>query len=107
MAGNTFGTLLRVTTYGESHGGAVGVVIDGFPAGFVLDLKKIQDELNLRRPGQKNVIGTKRDEKDTLKPLSGFYVGSLAPPPRCLISPLNLNENLRLTSTKEPDSKAR
>jgi len=51
MAANTFGELFRVTTFGESHGKAIGGIIDGCPAGIELDLDKVQEELNRRKPG--------------------------------------------------------
>ena len=51
MAGNTYGTVFRVTTFGESHGEGLGVIIDGCPAGTDIDIQKIQDALDRRRPG--------------------------------------------------------
>ena len=60
---NTFGKLFTVTTYGESHGAAVGGVVDGMPAGIDIDLDFIQAELSRRRPGQ-NKITTSRNEAD-------------------------------------------
>lgn len=72
MSGNTFGTLFRITTWGESHGSAVGVVIDGCPAGIPLDEADIQKELNRRRPGQSNVT-TPRKEEDKAEILSGVF----------------------------------
>jgi chorismate synthase len=74
MSGNTFGTLFRITTWGESHGSAVGVVIDGCPAGIPLDEADIQKELNRRRPGQSNVT-TPRKEEDKAEILSGVFSG--------------------------------
>jgi len=68
MSGNTFGELFRITTWGESHGPAVGVVIDGCPAGLVLDEFDIQKELDRRRPGQSNIT-TPRKEEDK----AGYY----------------------------------
>ena len=65
MAGNSFGQLLRLTTFGESHGAAVGGILDGCPAGLLLDLDFIQGELNRRRPGQSDVVSL-RNEKDEL-----------------------------------------
>ena len=52
MAGNSFGQLFRITTFGESHGVAIGVILDGCPAGLPIDLEFIQSELDKRRPGQ-------------------------------------------------------
>lgn len=74
MAGNTFGEIFRVTTYGESHGRAVGGVIDGCPPGIALRDDEIQQELNRRRPGQSQYT-TPRDEKDRVELLSGVFEG--------------------------------
>ncbi len=74
MPGNTFGTVLRVTTFGESHGRAVGVVVDGFPADFPLDLAAIQHEMDRRRPGQSKLV-TQRKEGDTIELFSGVFEG--------------------------------
>ncbi|MCX9025166.1 MAG: chorismate synthase [Candidatus Methanoperedens sp.] len=74
MAGNTFGTLFRITTWGESHGPGVGVVIDGCPAGIALDETDIQKELNRRRPGQSDIT-TQRKEEDKAEILSGVFSG--------------------------------
>lgn len=71
MAGNTWGTHFRVTTYGESHGGAVGAIIDGCPAGVPVKLEDIQTELDRRRPGQSRLT-TQRKETDTVQVLSGI-----------------------------------
>ncbi|WP_461534056.1 chorismate synthase [Sinomicrobium sp.] len=74
MAGNTFGTLFRLTTFGESHGTALGGVIDGCPAGLELDTEKIQYELNRRKPGQSAIV-TQRKEPDEFRILSGVFEG--------------------------------
>jgi len=74
MSGNTFGTLFRITTWGESHGPAVGVVVDGCPAGLLLDESDIQKELNRRRPGQSGIT-TPRKEEDRAQILSGVFSG--------------------------------
>ncbi|MCZ7382315.1 MAG: chorismate synthase [Candidatus Methanoperedens sp.] len=74
MSGNTFGTLFRITTWGESHGPGVGVVIDGCPAGIALDETDIQKELNRRRPGQSDIT-TQRKEEDKAEILSGVFSG--------------------------------
>lgn len=71
---NSFGKIFRVTTFGESHGTAIGGVIDGMPAGIPIDIDKIQYELNRRRPGQSSIV-TARDEKDRVQILSGLYEG--------------------------------
>jgi chorismate synthase len=72
MPGNTFGTLFRITTWGESHGRAVGVIVDGCPAGLSLALEDIQKELDRRRPGQSKV-STQRKEEDSVEILSGIF----------------------------------
>ncbi len=74
MAGNSFGEIFCITTFGESHGKAIGVVIDGCPAGLELDLNFIQQELDRRKPGQ-SVITTQRKESDTFEILSGIFEG--------------------------------
>jgi chorismate synthase len=72
--GSTFGTLFRIATWGESHGGSVGVVVDGCPAGLPLSEADIQQELDRRRPGQSDIT-TPRKEPDTVEILSGLYEG--------------------------------
>lgn len=74
MAGNTFGSLFRLTTFGESHGTAIGGVIDGCPSGLELDVETIQNELNRRKPGQSAIV-TQRKEPDTVAFLSGIFEG--------------------------------
>src|SRR5205814_5826336 len=71
---NTFGQLFRVTTFGESHGGGVGVVIDGCPPNIELSEARIQRELDRRRPGQSE-IATQRKEEDRCEILSGVFGG--------------------------------
>ncbi len=71
---NTFGNIFTLTTYGESHGAAVGGVIDGYPAGIEIDLEFIQHELNRRRPGQSHIT-TSRNEQDQVELLSGVFEG--------------------------------
>jgi chorismate synthase len=74
MSANTFGTIFRLTTFGESHGTALGGIIDGCPAGLVIDLEFIQNELNRRRPGQSEMTSP-RNESDTIEILSGVFEG--------------------------------
>ena len=74
MAGNSFGELFRVTTFGESHGGGVGVVVDGCPAGIALDVDDIQRELDRRKPGQ-SALTTPRKEADEITMYSGVFDG--------------------------------
>jgi len=74
MAGNSFGNIFKLTTFGESHGKAIGGVIDGCPSGIKLDLEAIQSELNRRKPGQSAIV-TQRKEPDTVQFLSGIFEG--------------------------------
>lgn len=89
MAGSSYGTLFRVTTFGESHGAAIGGVIDGVPANVELDLVKIQAELDKRKPGQSAIV-TQRKESDTVQFLSGIFEGKTTGSP---IGFIILNEN--------------
>lgn len=84
MSGNTFGTLFRVTTWGESHGYGVGVVIDGCPAGLELDEADIQKELDRRRPGQSDIT-TPRKEEDKAEILSGVFEGKTTGAPISIV----------------------
>ena len=72
--GNRIGNIFSLTSFGESHGAAIGGVIDGMPAGVKIDLDEVQKELNRRRPGQSSIV-TARDEKDKVKILSGVFDG--------------------------------
>ena len=96
---NSFGQLLRLTTFGESHGVAVGGVVDGFPAGVVIDESFIRGEMQRRRPGQ-SAITTQRDEQDEVKFLSGIFEGRSTGTPIAFVI-VNVNnrsgdyENLR------------
>jgi chorismate synthase len=74
MAGNTFGSTFKITTFGESHGKAIGVTIDGCPAGLAIDEEYVQLELDRRRPGQSKIV-TQRNESDTAQILSGVFEG--------------------------------
>ncbi|NJW53389.1 chorismate synthase [Salinimicrobium oceani] len=74
MAGNSFGKLFKLTTFGESHGEAIGGIIDGCPAGLELDVEKVQQEMQRRKPGQSAIV-TQRKEPDTVKFLSGLFEG--------------------------------
>ena len=74
MAGNSFGEMFRITTFGESHGTAIGGVIDGCPAGIHLDMIAIQNEMSRRKPGQSDIV-TQRKEPDTVQFLSGIFEG--------------------------------
>lgn len=74
MAGNTFGKVWQIMSFGESHGKGIGVVIDGCPAGLIIDKSYIEFELNRRRPGQSDIV-TQRNETDTCEVLSGVMDG--------------------------------
>ena len=74
MAGNTFGKIFKLTTFGESHGKAIGGIIDGCPAGVYVDFDKIQYEMDRRKPGQSKIV-TQRKEPDTVEFLSGIFEG--------------------------------
>ena len=74
MPGNSFGKIFKLTTFGESHGVAIGGIIDGCPAGVEIDLKLVQQDLDRRRPGQSAIV-TQRKEPDTVEFLSGIFEG--------------------------------
>ncbi len=84
MPGNTFGRLFRITTWGESHGKAVGVVLDGCPAGLEISEEEIQVELDRRRPGQSSIT-TQRKEPDKVEILSGVFEGKTTGTPISMI----------------------
>ena len=84
VAGNSFGQLFRITTFGESHGTAIGVVIDGCPSGMKLDMDFLQAELNRRRPGQSSIT-TQRKEGDEVEVLSGIFQGKTIGTPLAMI----------------------
>ena len=91
MAGNTFGTLLKLSTFGESHGAAIGGSLDGVPAGLELDLDTIQLALDRRKPGQSRIT-TQRKESDTVQFLSGIFEGKTTGTPIGFLIP---NEDQR------------
>ncbi|MCW3128090.1 MAG: chorismate synthase [Bacteroidetes bacterium] len=86
MAGNSFGEVFRITTFGESHGSAIGVVIDGCPAGLEIDLAFMQSEMDRRKPGQ-SAITTQRKESDTFQIISGVYEGKTIGSPIAILIP--------------------
>lgn len=91
MAGNSFGDLFRISTFGESHGKAIGVIIDGCPSLVDIDEEFIQSELDKRRPGQSKIT-TQRKESDTAQILSGTFEGKSTGTPIAIIIP---NEDQR------------
>lgn len=84
MSGNRFGTLFCMSTFGESHGPAVGVIVDGCPAGIPISVTDIQRELDRRRPGQ-SALTTARNEPDRVEILSGIFEGSTTGAPVCMM----------------------
>jgi chorismate synthase len=91
MAGNSFGAIFRVTTFGESHGEMIGVVIDGCPAGLELDLDFVQLQLDRRKPGQSKIT-TQRKESDKARFVSGVFEGKTTGAP---LTALIMNEDQR------------
>ena len=91
MAGNSFGDVFRITTFGESHGEAIGVIIDGCPPNIAIDEAFIQSELDKRRPGQSKIT-TQRKESDTAQVLSGVFEGKSTGTPLAMVIP---NEDQR------------
>ncbi|MBN8684196.1 MAG: chorismate synthase [Chitinophagales bacterium] len=91
MPGSSFGTIFKVSTFGESHGKAIGCIVDGCPAGLDFDLDFIQQELDRRRPGQSAIV-TQRKESDTVQVLSGVFEGKTTGTPIAMIIP---NEDQR------------
>ncbi len=85
MSGNSFGQIFKITTCGESHGGAVGVIIDGAPAGIKITVEEIQQELDRRKPGQ-SAITTPRSEADLIHALSGIFEGKTTGTPILLMA---------------------
>jgi chorismate synthase len=90
MAGNSYGTLFRVTTFGESHGEALGGIIDGCPSGIEINLEAIQLEMSRRKPGQSAIV-TQRKEPDDVQFLSGIFEGKTTGTPIGFIIP-NTNQ---------------
>ena len=101
--GNTFGTLFRVTTWGESHGGAIGAVVDGCPSLLPLSEADIQPDLDRRAPGQSRLV-TQRKESDTVRILSGVFEGRTLGTPIGLVIP---NEDSRSADYSEVAQKYR
>lgn len=84
MAGNTFGQLFRVTAFGESHGGAVGCVVDGCPSKLSISINDIQKDLDRRRPGQSSITSPRKEE-DKIEILSGVFEGKTTGTPILLL----------------------
>lgn len=91
MAGNTFGKVFTLTTFGESHGEAIGGIIDGCPSGLDVVVEEIQNQLDRRKPGQSKIT-TQRKESDTVQLLSGIFEGKTTGAPIGFIIP---NTNVR------------
>lgn len=94
MSGSSFGKLFQVTTFGESHGEALGVTIDGLPSGFPLNLEALQHDMDRRAPGQSSLT-TPRKEQDRIELLSGFFEGKTTGAPLTLL--------IRNTNTRSQD----
>lgn len=88
MAGSTFGKLLQLTTFGESHGAAIGGILDGFPSDFEIDVAAIQQQLDRRKPGQSKIT-TQRKEADTISFLSGIFENKTTGTPIAFLIPNN------------------
>ena len=84
MSGNSFGTIFKVTTFGESHGVAMGAIIDGCPPNIEISEKDIQKELDKRKPGQSAYV-TQRNESDAVEILSGVFEGKTTGTPIGLV----------------------
>ena len=95
MSGNTFGKLLQITTFGESHGLSIGGILDGLPAGLTIDLEQVQNELDRRRPGSSEIT-TPRNEKDLVEFFSGLIINESDN------DPSNKSENQLFISTGTP-----
>ena len=81
---NTLGTFFKITSFGESHGNLIGIIVDGTPAGFELDLELVQQELDMRKPGQSSLT-TPRMEEDKVKIVSGIFNKKTTGAPICMI----------------------
>jgi chorismate synthase len=101
--GNTFGTLFRLTTFGESHGGAIGAIVDGCPSQLPLGEADLQPDLDRRAPGQSHLV-TQRKESDTVRILSGVFEGMTLGTPIGLLIP---NEDARSGDYAEVAAKYR
>lgn len=100
MAGSTFGNIFKITTWGESHGKGVGVVVDGCPAGLSLCEEDIQKFLNRRKPGQSKFT-TPRKEDDSVEILSGVFEGKTTGTPISLVV-YNKTSSPRITVKLHP-----
>lgn len=100
MAGNSFGVLFRISTFGESHGTAIGAVIDGCPAGLVIDERFIASEMQRRRPGQSSITTT-RNEEDKVEFLSGIFLGKTTGAPLAFVIANKDNQSKDYSSLKD------
>ena len=85
MAGNSFGEVFKVTTFGESHGEGLGCIIDGCPAGIDFDFNLLQNEMDRRKPGVKGASVTARKEDDKAEVLSGIFEGKTTGTPIAIL----------------------
>lgn len=97
MSGNTFGKLFTVTTFGESHGPAIGCIVDGCPPGLALSEADLQNDLDRRKPGKTRFV-TQRKEADEVKILSGVFEGKTTGTPIGMLIE-NVDQRSRITAT--------
>ena len=100
MAGNSFGTLFKLSSFGESHGTAIGGMIDGCPSGLTIDLDAVQHQLDRRKPGQSSIT-TARKESDTVQFLSGIFEGKSTGTPIGFIIPNQDQQSSDYSSLKD------
>lgn len=100
MSGNTFGKIFKLTTFGESHGEAIGGIIDGCPAGIELDFEAVKNEMQRRKPGQSSIV-TQRKEEDEVQFLSGIFEGKTTGTPIGFIIPNTNQKSQDYTDIKE------
>jgi chorismate synthase len=100
MSGNTFGKIFKLTTFGESHGEAIGGIIDGCPSGIELDFEAIKNEMQRRKPGQSSIV-TQRKEEDEVQFLSGIFEGKTTGTPIGFIIPNTNQKSQDYTDIKE------
>ena len=97
---NSFGKIYKISTFGESHGEAIGIIIDGCPAGLKIETSEIQKELDRRKPGQSKIT-SQRKESDEIKFLSGIFEGKTTGMPIGLfITNKDQNKDNQTTTTK-------
>ena len=104
MAGNSFGNIFKITTFGESHGNALGVIIDGVLPQIEFDFDLVQTDLNKRKPGQ-STITTERNEDESFEVLSGLFEGKTTGAPLTLIVKNKNQKTINMFFSVENDQK--